>query len=705
MNTGTMAGCLPAKNFRPNYSRSAKLKPVWVPVKVLEKINIKGLNADAFYVYITRSKSNGSGAWASRMNNGVKELNVNSIPERGKYITTDDEELKRLVALAQQAAQERKWSGGDNAKMIADVMGMMYDAKSSYHSYYNQIKEQHPNRSYEKARKCAERCAVWDWIIANYPKNRKGIKEIFFNAYISVIPNDNIKTLDSFGNYMIDCKKYGVFEKRDKRAEREVSKRTSKLQIAFLQFMYMQASKISFKRAYHKLVEYCAKIGEHPCSESTAKKYFREFKNNAELNLLRNGAVAAQKSAPYASTLPAQAKNTQWSMDGYNGPFNGLNYLAYVGVLVRDNHSRKIIGFGFGPRENATTILQALQDAMENTGCIAGEIVCDKHTSLKTTQVSQLMAETEKMGVVWTVTVNAQRNAIGERYHQYLDDTFCEFDGYKGKGIRSKKEDSRPSDEEYERIGKSRNWKTEEEIKAIYLYAIDRYNKTPLTALNGQTPNEAYEASADGKCFRLTEQERLKLIRPVRKYTVQRGQITIKVGVTKHEFQLSAELIDRYNNRELLVVYEDLTQGIYITDPKTGEELGDVPPKRKIHGAVHDQTEEDKRYLNQLAGRKKGVTTKARKEAVSKIAAALKENPEAIEFMNTAALPKDIRKIALQDSALKRAGINPNLMPIRTPKVTTIEMPEPAWKNKGPFAVTGKNESMQRLSIEELIGE
>jgi transposase InsO family protein len=392
---------------------------------------------------------------------------------------------------------------------------------------------------------------------------------------------------------------------------------------------------------------------------------------------MRYGAAAAQKQLPYASLLAATNRNTQWQQDGWTLPFWGAAFQRYVLYMVRDNHSRKILGYSIAESENTTLITEGMEDAIRNTGVFPFELVSDKHSFHKTEVASRLRMETERMGATWTVTINAQRNQLAERYNQYLDAICKDFEGYLGKNITATSKDARPSPEALQQLAKTANFKSRDEIKAIADYIVLEFNKTPLSVLEGKSPNEAYEQSETVRAFNITEAERVALFRPVESYKVTRGQITIRVGMKRHEFQLSAELITRYNNRKLNVVYEDLTQGIYISDVATGEELGCVAPKRKIHGAIGDQTDYDREQLNKLAGRTKGVTIKARKQAHANIAESLKHNPEAIELINSYSLPKDIRALAAQNNELKKAMANHDtnaaMLPVRGYKPVQLE--------------------------------
>ena len=259
----------------------------------------------------------------------------------------------------------------------------------------------------------------------------------------------------------------------------------------------------------------------------------------------------------------------------------------------------------------------------------------------------------------------------------------------------STSKDARPSPEALTGYAKTANFKTPEEIKIIADYIVKEFNKKPLELLEGLSPNQQYAASEDKKCFVISENERLALVRPLSYYKVVRGQITIKVGMKKHEFQLPAALITRYNNRQVAAIWEDLTQGIYISDIESGEELGCILPKHKIHGAIPDQTEDDRKWLNRLTGRVNGVTTTARKNAQERIADALKANPEAMELLERHSLPKEIREIAQRDIELRRVmtdqGRNIDLLPIREQKAAAVIVPAPKQgTGKGsPFAAVG----------------
>ncbi len=701
MQTNVMAAIMPATSPLTRGTQRAKL---WINYRHLCKAAARLSEPNARQIKktcIDRTKAGYIWQW-----NG-SDVNVNSISEaeRQRYGIPDNERLAALVAEYKSCEAEANTdaAAGDLGREIDRLYHAMSEAKLNYHQYYNIINERY-NVSKENGKLFAQRWAVWQYIADNYNRAKNSLT-IYHAAYGMVFPG-HLSDINSFANFKKACDKDGIESKVvDQRAIAKAAKRITSFQYAMLQSLYIQPQKITAAAAHRKLIAACEGLSEKPYCLASVKNYFKEFENNADLYAARYGAAAAQKQLPHLSLLPANDRNTQWQIDGWTMPFWGAEFQRYVLHLVRDNYSRKIVGWSVGESENAGLILAGLEDAMYKTGVFPGELLSDKHGFHKTAK--RIKTETQRMGTVWTTTTNAQRNQLAERYNQYLDELCKDFAGYTGKNVTAKGKDARPAPEAMLEFAKTANFKTADEVRAIAAYVVTEFNRTPLELLEGMSPNEKYDLSEDKKCFKLTENDRIQLLRPAVAYKVIRGQITIKVGMKKHEFQLPAELINRYNNREVLVVHEDLAQGIYISDIKTGEELGCIGPKVKVAGAVPDQTEEDRKRINQMTGRTKGVTVPARKAAQQRIAEALKDNPEAIALINHHSLPKDIRALAEKDMELKRAladaGINANNLPVRTVKAATIEMPVAAAQKTKDAPFKKGSGDMERVSLDALL--
>ena len=652
-----------------------KPKELWILKKYF--LQITGMSAQRF----TKNKyewRDVKGKWDCKTDAEGIKINVNSIPTREDYIKLSDQQLLDAVANLKAAEQLEKTATQQENNYQYEVYGKMYAAFHDYHTYYNHINDQY-TLTVENCKVSAQKWAVWQWILDNYNRFPNSLV-IFHAAYTKIFPA-HLKPKISFSNFYRDCRKFGIEKKViDLRTQKKEKKRNiSSDQYVFLQKQYIQPQKTSAKEAYRKLKNYCKEIGKKSVSERTVSDCFKEdFYNNIELAKIRYGAAYAQKMMPYASLEKAAHRNTQWQQDGWIMPFWGADFQRYTLYLIWDNHSRKILSGKVGLKEDTTLVLKTFEDAVRTTGVLPGEAVTDKHSWTKGMEGSRILLGAEKRGTRVTVTINAQRNQVAERHNRYLDALCEDYEGYLGKNITAKSKDGRPAPEAMEQYRKAGKFKTDSEVAAIAQSIIIKYNHAPLDILDGLSPNEAYDQSESLKAFKLSETEILDLFKPMQQYKVHRGQINIMVGKKKHEFQLSSKLINNYNNREVNVIYEDLTQGIYITDIRTGEELGSIEPKRKIAGAIPDQTPEDIKMLNQQTGRSNGVTIKARKAATRKIEslAGLHKNPEALEIMDKHTLPKDLHQEIAQSAELRRAmadnGIDKDLIPIRTPKNATL---------------------------------
>lgn len=664
--------------------------------------------------------------WQSEKVFGILHINYCTIPEKFK----EKYNIPILYVDAIKQIEESKKPIGKSVDVsISEIVALtaeeqrvirqMEEAKTYFPSVFNYIKELYPLIKTECIREYAQRAAVMNWVKNNYIPNTRGELKLYAKCYALVCPNHIDATKPTyqftFGNFIHKLMKADadvVALCVDMKSVVKVQPRTSDFQMAMLAELYKQGRKINAAEAHRKLVKACAEKNEKPVSVRTVRDLYTLWEKNNEMYSQRYGEALGQKIEPYMSLIPAKNRNSQWQCDGWTMPFwgfkDGKGFHRYVVYVVRDNHSRRIVGWSIGSSENTDLILDALDDAMRNTGVFPYEIVTDKHSFHQTKSAALLRVETERMGAIWTVTVNAQRNQLAERYNQYLDALCKEYTGYLGKNITAKGKDAHPTPENLTEAAKTRNQKTVDEVKTIAAAIVTEFNNTPLPILGKVSPNEKYNASEDKHSYTVSEELRVSLIKPTNTYKVVRGQITISIGGTKHEFQLNAEQQTAYNNCELNVVYEDLTQGIYIYDPKTGEALGDVPPKRKVHGALADQTDEDRRILNQQTGRKKGVQKQAKTEA-ERLLEGLQENPEAVKLLNTYVVHKDIRKEADQNDEIRKAaaekGVNKDMLPIR-PEPKGVTVPEPATKTgkrtkEHPF--TPPAAPLKKLTGDELL--
>jgi transposase InsO family protein len=655
---------------------------------------------------VSYNRKKGNNCWQhyydAKDNNRVN-IYYDSIPApiKAKYDLPAIEVAKDIVAeyRARHAEQLKAGTQSNRTEHANDLVGLLSYARTySFFDHYNFIQDNYDLMS-EKCQLFAKRIAVWQFIKDNYD----GKCSAWQQAFDVVMPEDAKGNAPAFKTYLNSvCKAKDIVAFFvDNRTIKKAQKRISTFQYEFIKAQYVQPQKLGAKPIHSNLIAACRSMQERPYSLGSVKLYMREMERNIELYAMRYGSGQAQKKMPFATLIPAIHRNTQWQMDGWTMPFWGADFQRYTLYCIWDNHSRKVVGISIGERENTTMILAALEDAIRNTGVLPAELVSDKHSFTKTKVAKRFAAETEKMGMVWTVTTNAQRNQIAERYNRYFDPLSRELHGYTGQNVTAKGKDARPSDEHMQELRKTRHLLTKDEIIAIAAHLEVTYNKTPLEPLGGMTPNEKYDASTSVKAFAITEMLRNQLLKLNEAYKVSRGQITIKIGIIKHEFQLSSALASKYNGKEVDVTYEDLEQGIYLFDVKTGGFIADVAPKPKIHGAIPDQTEADIRLLNQQAGRTNGTVTKARKREITDLSKAFAANPEAIALINHYSIPKDIRAQAMQDNEIRNRmrdlGGNESMLLARNlAQLANTTQAAPKKTKESPF--TPVNNVMKKIS-------
>jgi len=429
-------------------------------------------------------------------------------------------------------------------------------------------------------------------------------------------------------------------------------------------------------------------------SLSWVKKQRRKLlKENTVIYGSRYGQSELNKKLPTASLIHAKFANDQWQMDGWTLPFwsKGEKYVQrYVLVRLIDYNSKKIVGYSVGKSENTLLIMEAIRDAINNTGILPFEILTDNHSFHETNEAKSLIEMLSRKGSRWTVTQNPQHKSIVERYNQDLDNLCKGYYGYIGKGIRSKSIEALAKPEMIDQYIK--NLIPEEEIKIRAAIIVKAYNEKKRS--NGKSPNELYVQNENPNPIIPSLFDRSEIGTMTTEKQIRNGQITFNKGIEKHRFVLPAKLYSRYNDAIVKVCYDDLREGIYIFDKITNEGIDFLSPKEKINGAKVNQTEDDIHKLNKHKGRITGIKSKATKELNQIRDKALDIDPEAYERVNALTTPKDVIQEMESDASARRfvesKGINTSTVHIPArfnPGVTTALQPKK--REKDPFSAKG----------------
>ena len=560
-----------------------------------------------------------------------------------------------------------------------------------------------------KVTKCAQLHAVLTCLLDR--KTRENLRDLttLHEAFNAVIPG-KYNNKKAFGNALRRAQADGIMSVAlDKRAfgnNKELnSTKFTPLQKFWLANLVGHSSKFSCTQIHEKLCKVCEAAGRHKPSLSWVKKWRKEQLQNPALYEARYGQQETAKVLPFASMKTASHSNCQWQMDGWTLPFWGPKFKRFVLVRIIDSYSKKVLGYGFGESETTTVILEAVRDAISNTGQLPLEVVTDNHAFNKTSEAQNLIDLLARKGCRWTVTSNPQHKSFVERYNQHLDALCKEYYGYLGQGIRSKSIEALAKPELLDQYAKS--FVSFEEQRAIVAAIVETYNTN--TGRDGKSPNERFESGLPAHPIEASIFDRAELLTAQAEKKVSRGQITIMRGPVKHEFQLPARHFMAYNGRTVLVRYEDLNEGVYLFDKATGASIEFVPPKTKISGALADQGEADTEAFHKHKGRLNGVSAKARKELDQLTADALATDPEAYALLNRLTTPKDVVKELEENAQLRRAaedkGVRPELIyvPARPggPGLPTALQPKESKKESGPFSV--KNHSIALIDPTNLL--
>lgn len=543
-------------------------------------------------------------------------------------------------------------------------------------------------------------------------RGAKGRLSALYYAYCSIYPNDYSQK-NRFCMALKKAKDEGVLSVAvDKRTLREFSPIYTDVHEFLAEGVLSDPRAFDMVDSHEKLCSACNELDIQAPSFWWLRQYYRKNKNYIDAERL--GKTEYEKEhRPYADIIPALNRNTQWQIDGWEIPIYAKRqredgswelYFKYILFAVMDAHSRKYVGYAIGESENTEVILQAIEDAVKNTGVLPYEIVSDNHSFNKTQEAEYFKSELKKIGVHWEVDSNPRRKAILERSFRTLGEKhFKHYYGYIGQGVRSKMKGGRTQQELIDEYTKNQSrFPTFEQIVATTVSVVYDYNEKVKPSLK-QSPNERYENSEQTKCFTVDVFERIRLFHRKSEQKITKGQITIKRGMHEYSYQLPSKFMTQYNGKTVTIRYADFDE-IYLFDHEADTPICGIPQKFKIHGAVGDRTERDTMNLYKNSGRMKGNASKLRKRKDSVFDKSDVVNPNAADAMNKMRVPKDAVKQAVQNNLLREMieskGVTIENIP-DLPVIGILKIDKPEKKeNKHPFTPKGEVK-MGKIRIDE----
>lgn len=590
---------------------------------------------------------------------GVEYVGYMSIPQETRNIL-DFSQVQKLYYCNQFHKTEYLYES-----IMIHAYNAYNDISTAYLEVYKEM-----GYSIPEAVKYARQHSVWAYFIETFYKEygvihplKEGIK-----AYNNLFAEHPL-SLETFRKKITKALKEGIpsiiIRKKGSGRPKEFGK----------QYEYMvyqlasDAKAFSCAAVYRMVCDICEEMGMKSPKERTVNNIFREALRNPVVYGHRYGADKMRYDIlSYASIKRAEYANDIWYLDGWTMPFyyrdpsdGRLKTLCLFAVM--DGHSKKIVGYSISRSENTETILDGLEDAVRKTGELPFEIVSDNHSFNQTKIAENHKKALERYGVTWDVSSNPRYKQVIERSFR----TFGEYHakqqyGYTGQGIRSISPDARISQELFDKYMKAGYLLTEDQIKAIAIYCVDMWNNG--VGSEGKSPNQLYEESERPNSIKLgdwaTNPAFYDLFtRDMAEITVINGQISITRAGRKYEYQLTSDQAYKFNNKPVTVKYIDLSEGVYMYDPSTGDPVGYVKLKEKAHGALANRTEEDAAILGKVSSINKAWVRKGEKELLN-----LRESVDArlVELVNQRTTPKnviqDMRENARYTAECARLGVD-----------------------------------------------
>ncbi len=321
----------------------------------------------------------------------------------------------------------------------------------------------------------------------------------------------------------------------------------------------------------------------------------------------RYGLDRVRKELPYLALESALFANDQWQLDGWHVPFvhpeqvtnragrTVMSLQRLVVFVVRDAHSRKLLGYAFGDTENTALILKALRQAVQATGKVPAELVVDNHSFNQTAEIAYLKQGLEDLGTEWTVTMNPQHKAIVERYFNLFDERFCKpVQGWIGGSPLSLKLNARPKVEIRDELKKRLYTRGRNEVIALVTHLLETANAAPTTTRQPLSPNQRYAASEQPNARTVEDTDLMLLFWKTTRCDVRRGGITLEKEGKRHYFPLpTGALQEKLYKQSVIVRYDDDYERIYLFDAKTEAPICSIDRPKLVHGAKTNQKGED----------------------------------------------------------------------------------------------------------------
>lgn len=562
---------------------------IYVQISFLLKY---GLNASTIHNGLSRNRKKNNRSYIHFKDSQDKRIvwiKYSSLPKQlfNKF------NLPSLLKLTEIVSKKKK---SDIEELIHRCLHFAYDIEfKSFRKFYHGV--YHDMDSIDNY---AQTHAVFSAVLS-LKNNNVQIKEIYkvyvtFNNLIF-----NPKSLKSFYHKLKNFENDGhaAFIHKSFKTER-TNKIVSEEHIKKITQLYRHSSIIPGRVIHEKLNRWAIQNGFQLLSLSTIKKILanKEFQN-------RNKGFRFGKEwvynnfEPFKLRLDPENNGTQWQLDGtrLQVPYVGENQLKYLMIfVVMDVCSRKIVGFSIGKTENHKVMISAIAMAINNTGYVPRELLADNASCFKHKKFKYLI---QYMGFLGSYF---RQHAIGrardkshvERWISTFQTTILKnVKGYIGEGVKSRREEGRPSERKINNETKKFNLRNRDELESMIPKWINKYNNQKIYE-HEHSPNIKYEiGNTDPHAFLVSENDRVLMFWNQLIMRVKQSMILLSEGLNrKKRFQYIIENQDmkyRLNHTEVKVCYNTTDRSIvkifdlndnWITDLKLYQQVQSVKSRQ-----------------------------------------------------------------------------------------------------------------------------
>jgi hypothetical protein len=491
---------------------------------------------------------------------------------------------EELVAMAKQTYVEPKGLADEASEYIAGHF-------TKYTTHYNEYEA-------KQALSLAKACAFLEWAVRYLQVNSIDVRpNALFEEFGAMVQTLELSYIPSYYRNL-KYKILAVYNGEASIAEQidlprvgnsnAVQHKEDQELIGWIYQLRSMGQNWTNSHIIRKVKGECAKVGKPEPSDRWIGEVMESWNNKF---LTANGRFGdkSKYSSVYRSSMPtanALFAGECWEMDatrvnmiphaGKEG--NKLQFL-YI-IAVRDVYSGDVVGMHFDLSEDRWAYVNALRNAVENTGYLPYELRYDRFPGHNTEEMKNLFSDLMYLGVKLTCTYKASGKARMERWFGSMQSiALQESPMYYGEGIMSNRKSAHRSADylaKIRKVAKESGWDFDTASQEAEM-RIEKWLNTPYSQWSRKYANVEKSAKqlhdeSEKPSVNFVGQATIAYLFGLRKMLQVRHNGLIRTEINKEEFVYRIEdysVVSRYG--QVLCCYDvnDLSV-VHIYEPGIG---------------------------------------------------------------------------------------------------------------------------------------